>query len=312
MAKNELACSGLGKSRFVIRQKDWLTLQAWAKLAHDKDGNEISGMLCVLEIKPKVYILTNPEILQQENTGHTTKLDADACAEYYTKYGVRYDSKKVRIGKESFTLQSDIRYCWWHSHHTMSAFWSSTDENEIEQWQNSSWSLALVINLAEEYQFRINVWEPIVAHADVRLQIIRDSKVKITKEMEEQYEELCSNPTKANHSWNDDVLSYNNSYNVGKVNQTYIPGMYQTTLINDNNVDLMNCMSILEDVASNFVTGEIDYATFKKEVEELNKNMKEEKIGFKIKVLNEQKLWTHLQHKDLSKLITKLPKGGNA
>ena len=116
---------------FYIPEKEWYELQGWATIAYDEDKNEISGLMTVLEIEPNKYLICNPEILKQENTGTTTELDKDALTDFYVKTAMKHGE--------------DIRFCWWHSHHTMGAFWSTTDEREINAWKNDSWSLALVI-----------------------------------------------------------------------------------------------------------------------------------------------------------------------
>ena len=76
----------------------------------------------------------NVEILKQENTGTNTELDGEAVSEYMMRYAMKYKDK-------------NMKFVWWHSHHTMGAFWSGTDEKEIDAWKNESYSLALVINL---------------------------------------------------------------------------------------------------------------------------------------------------------------------
>ena len=131
MAKNE-------KPKFIIQEKAWNTMQQYAAIAYDKDKNEISGLIPYKLVKhpvseEKVYELFDPVIIKQENTGTTTELDGEAIRDYQIKAGMKYGT--------------DIKFCWWHSHHTMDAFWSGTDQNEIDAWENDSWSLALVINL---------------------------------------------------------------------------------------------------------------------------------------------------------------------
>ena len=104
-------------------------------------------------------MLTNPEILKQENTGATTTLDNTEVSKYMTKWAAKYDGKKVKINGKTFDILSQIRYCWWHSHHTMEAFWSGTDENEIEAWANKSWTTSLVVN-AESFPLIFSISLP--------------------------------------------------------------------------------------------------------------------------------------------------------
>jgi len=172
------------KRRFIISEKDWNTMQQYARISYDKDKNEISGITCLKKVThptsgESVWQLFDPVILKQENTGTTTELDGDALRDFYIKAGMKY-------GK-------DIRFCWWHSHHTMNAFWSGTDINEIKEWKNDSWSLALVINLFHEYKLNVHVWDPIEYSEDVRLEVLRNVPKATAKQLKE-YDELCDSP----------------------------------------------------------------------------------------------------------------------
>ena len=170
--------------KFIISEDAWNILQQYAKIAYDKDKNEISGMLCVRKVNHPatdtlVWELFDPVILKQENTGTTTELDKDALTDFYVKTAMKHGE--------------DIRFCWWHSHHTMGAFWSTTDEREINAWKNDSWSLALVINLFEEYCLNVSTWDPIEHSEDVPLEILRNKPAYSNIQVKE-YEELCSKP----------------------------------------------------------------------------------------------------------------------
>ena len=167
---------------FFIEEKDWYEIISWAKLAYDKDKNEISGLATAVPDKNGIYTIADVEILKQENTGTNTELDGDAVADYKIRYAMKYKNP-------------GIKFVWWHSHHTMGAFWSGTDENEINAWKNESFSLALVVNLKQEYKFRVSIWKAagldIEQHFDTTLNIKRKDGVKVTKSMEKQYKELC-------------------------------------------------------------------------------------------------------------------------
>ena len=188
--------------KFIISEDAWNILQQYAKIAYDKDKNEISGMLCVRKVNHPatntlVWELFDPVILKQENTGTTTELDKDALTDFYVKTAMVHGE--------------DIRFCWWHSHHTMGAFWSGTDVKEINAWKNDSWSLALVINLFEEYCLNVSTWDPLEHSEDVPLEIIRTMPKPTTKQIKE-YEELCdkSEPIVAtNHNWTSNYKQIN-------------------------------------------------------------------------------------------------------
>jgi len=169
---------------FCITEKDWYKIISWAQIAYDKDKNEISGLATAVPNKDGIYTISDIEILKQENTGTNTELDGDSVTEYKMKHAMIHKNP-------------NMKYVWWHSHHTMGAFWSGTDEKEIEAWKNESFSLALVVNLKQEYKFRVSLWKAsgldIETHYDTTLNIIRKDGINITDKMKTQYKSLCEN-----------------------------------------------------------------------------------------------------------------------
>jgi len=167
---------------FCITEKDWYKVISWAQIAYDEDKNEISGLATAVPSKDGIYTVGDIEILKQKNTGTNTELDGDAVADYKMRYAMKYKNP-------------GIKFVWWHSHHTMGAFWSGTDEKEIEAWKNESFSLALVVNLKQEYKFRVSLWKAsglnIEEHYDINLNIVRKDGIQITEDMQKQYKKLC-------------------------------------------------------------------------------------------------------------------------
>jgi len=272
---------------FYISEKNWYKLQAWAKLAYDKDKNEISGLMTALPQEDGRIEIGNVEILKQENTGTNTDLDGEAVAAYTMKYAMKYNNP-------------DMKFVWWHSHHTMGAFWSGTDENEINAWKNNSYSLALVINLKEEYLFRISFWKtnnlPMEQHIDTTLTIERPQpKVNITKSMEKQYEELCSNRVAT-------VVKYGGytSYNGwGRTNPN------QSNLWSANNEKALEiekfysqALEKAEIIQDGVVDGTVTMKEYKKQVKEANKKIKEKNLPFKLKIIQGN------SHEVMSKMMT--------
>ena len=170
---------------FYMHKKCWDKLQQWAQLSYDEDKNEISGMLILEKDKEGDWELKDPDILKQENSATLTVLDKDAVRDWAVKQATKYG-----------TDNNKVRYVWWHSHHTMAATWSGTDDKEIEVAKETGidWSVSLLINLREEYKLKVAIWHPIEQLKDVKLHIIRE-KDKATKAMKKKYEELCSNST---------------------------------------------------------------------------------------------------------------------
>ena len=260
------------ENMFYILEEDWLTLQAWAGIAYQEDKNEISGLMTAIPDKDGRFQLKDVEILKQENSGTSTELDAEAVSAYKMKHAMRYKNKKMK-------------FVWWHSHHTMEAFWSGTDKKEIDAWENSSFSLALVINLREEYVFRVSIWNangiPLQKHIDTSLEIVRNARPKITSKMKTLYKELCD----------DSTTTYVNGYNRNGWGYTVNHG-YQTNLLNQghsntNDIDdfkhYAKVKSNVEDLINQFMVDEIPYKRFLEKLNELKAYCA--KKGFKFGIL---------------------------
>ena len=250
---------------FYIPENDWYKLQAWAKIAYDEDKNEISGLMTAVPQKDGRFKISDVEILKQENTGTNTELDKDSVAEYTMKYGMKYNNP-------------DMKFVWWHSHHTMGAFWSGTDESEINAWENNSFSLALVINLKEEYKFRVSVWKanglPIAEHYDTTLTVDRKQpKINITEAMKKKYEELCDSQ----------VVATRTNYTYGThVNQRHIWQREGTLTLEGSYEQLLKKAESMQD---SVVDGTMKFQEYHKAVKKCNKICKKEKLPFSLKII---------------------------
>ena len=293
--------------QFIISEQCWHIMQQFAGLAYDKDKNEISGLLHVRKgVHPvdgePVYELFDPIILEQENTGTTTELDGDAIRDYTIKAGMKY-------GK-------DIKFCWLHSHHTMGAFWSGTDRNEIEAWKNDSWSISLVVNLKQEYKLNISVWDPVEVSEDVPLEIIR-AVPQPTAKQKKEYEKLCSTakPTvisnyrgyKPNTGW---------VHNTVNTNQTSF--ITQSALTLEDKFEWKNDDTIspyaelieevddrIEEIIDATMQGELLYKDYSEAIDELNKQLKTRNARIKVIKIDEGKVlqkaacmqtWEHIEY----------------
>ena len=277
------------KDIFYINEKDWYKLQAWAKLAYDEDKNEISGLMTAIPQEDGRFKIGNVEILKQENTGTNTELDGDAVSAYMMKYGMKYNNP-------------DMKFVWWHSHHTMQAFWSGTDVKEIEAWENNSFSLALVINLKEEYLFRVSFWKtnglPVEQHVDTTLTIERkEPKIKILDSMKKQYEELCSSPRTIGYSY---YQGNRNGWGTIRHNpqQSHLWRNENELQAEQAFLQAVNKIEILQD---SFVDGTCSLNEWKKQVSEMNKTCHDNKLPYKVKVFKLNK------HQLMNKLMTTMP-----
>ena len=270
---------------FYINEKDWYKLQAWATLAHKEDENEISGLMTAIPQEDGRFKLGDVQILKQENTSHNTELNSNSVTEYTMKYGIKY-------------ANPDMKFVWWHSHHTMAAFWSGTDEKEINAWKNSSFSLALVINLREEYKFRVSVWKanglPMEQHYDTHLTIERkEPKINITDIMKQNYKELCSNQLQTTNRY----LTYNHVNN--NINQRHLWQREQSLEHEKSYDEALNQAGKMQD---SLVDGTMKMKKYYKEIKEFNKVCKKEKLPFRHIIFKE-----HNSHQLCAKLMTIMP-----
>ena len=97
---------------FYIEKKDWDKIIQYAESSYRQFKAEIGGQCVVIPDKDGEFWLTHPVIMKQEVSSANCELDETALAIHYSKMAGKYGDK--------------VRHCWWHSHHTMGAFWSGT------------------------------------------------------------------------------------------------------------------------------------------------------------------------------------------
>ena len=275
------------KDTFYIHETDWNKLQAWATLAHQEDKNEISGLMTAIPQKDGRFKLNDVEILKQQNSASNTELDKDAVTAYMSKYAMKYNN-------------NNIKFVWWHSHHTMGAFWSGTDENEINAWKNKSFSLALVINLREEYVFRVSVWNvgglEVEEPFDTTLTIEREvPKISITKDMKKQYKELCSERATV---WNGHYINKGHQTNIW-LNQNVVnrDNKEEALVIESQFPFYKQGLVEAERLQDDFMSNVLTIANYKKEISKFNKTCRNNKLPFshvKVQNMKQQELYNLL------------------
>ena len=145
-------------AEFAISKKDWDKIQGYASIAYKEHKCEIGGMMVMHKTEGGNYVMKEPTILKQDISSAQCDLDDEALAVYYNKALTKHGS--------------NTRFVWWHSHHTMAAFWSGTDTNTIEGTATADFSVSLVINLKGEYKLRVQYFEPIMVSEDIDLNIL--------------------------------------------------------------------------------------------------------------------------------------------
>ena len=273
---------------FYIKQKNWDKILGYAEEAYETEKSEIGGMSVMVEDKDGDWTLQDPVILKQEITASNTVLEKEALSRYYSKVG-------KKMGNKNF------RFCWWHSHHTMSAFWSGTDITAIDEYSDGDFSFALVVNLKGEYKFRVSVWQPVEAHQDVELEII-DAKHRCTKKMKEEVKSLCNKPTSTyagTYSWRK-----NGSYGYKSTDQLLkdaaedprqerIPfhsSVSGTAASGNKFVTFPDVVEEVDDYNSDLIAGTIDYNTYKESIEELNKDLEKQNSIYKVNTIRKDQV----------------------
>ena len=266
-------------NEFSISKNNWNKIINYAAIAYDEFRAEIGGMAVVIEDSDGDWEIKDPIILKQIITAGNTHLDKDELAMYYTKTAKKYAKK-------------NFRFCWWHSHHTMEAFWSGTDLSTIDEFNEGDFSFALVVNLKEEYKFRVSVWKPFEIHEDIELSIPENVR-KVPNKMVDEVKELCNKP---------EVRSYGNmkeqpnlfnrykykSYRLGDNISTVSEVIDLTD--DPNKVDYTVAYKLMEYLINGASDGTVKYDEYVQSIQEFNDKSAEQEAGILIGQLD-QKSW---------------------
>ena len=272
-----------------IDKECWDKIINYAKAAYHTEKCEIGGMSVVIQDKDGDWKIQEPVILKQEIGGTTCDLDKEELAKYYTKVALEYK-------------WANFRFCWWHSHHTMQAFWSGTDISSIEEYGEgeSDLSFALVVNLKEEYKCRVSVWKPVEIHQDVELNILSDEeKVEIPVEILTEVKAKCETRSIISSGYSrtqngnttlplwDDTRNNWNKYRLLEDNLTNVCVPTQQEVANFEAKYEYACMKAQE-FLHQVTIGDWSMHKFKKAIRETNKQI--EIYGVQIEELNKREL----------------------
>tara|TARA_R100001463_G_scaffold46825_3_gene95527 strand:- start:985 stop:1890 length:906 start_codon:yes stop_codon:yes gene_type:complete len=264
-----------------IDSKSWKKIINYSEAAYDLHRAEIGGMAVCIK-KDDDWWIEDPVILKQVISGGNTVLQKDELAKYYTKIA---SSKKYK--------NAEYRFLWWHSHHTMAAFWSSTDLEAIEEFNEGDFSFALVVNLKEEYKLRVSVWEPIEVHKDVEL-LIENNEKEVPKSIIKEVNDKCSTQTSS-------YTSKINSYKNGNQSNLFNINNYKAIdSINENTIEnatferyYKQTWDMLDQLMGELMGGEVDYNEVNKQIRVCNMQLKTAEAGFEIKDFKEDDTTIH-------------------
>ena len=281
-------------AEFYIKHKDWNTVINYAKASVKVHQNaEVGGMMVMQKDKDGDYILKDPVILKQEVTGSTCEMDKEALALFYSKAHRKHKKKGI------------VRFVWWHSHGTMNAFWSSTDDKTILSNESDDFTVSLVVNIKSEHKLRIQYFQPLLCEAEnEELVIVNGKTAHIPQNILKEVEEKCTK--KQYHStWRankkgkvkdmletQEQMDFNYGYNYGGYTsynrETYSPDG------EDGKVAYQTLITYMDGINSQYCAGEIKYDSWKRAVEGTNRQLITRKCDWKLEVLKE---------KDLDKII---------
>ena len=246
-----------------IDKKDWDKIINYARCASQKWSTEIGGMAVTLQDKDGDWKIQDPVIMKQEVSAALCELDKTELAAYYSAMAMKYKNH-------------NMRFCWWHSHAEMSAFWSGTDTNTIDEYEDGDLSFALVVNVKEEYKCRVSVWKPFTMHEDVELNILnKKQEYKVPKKIQNEVEKFCTQPK-------------SNFYNSGS---SYIR---QGTLFNRNIENSerrlisrawVELIEKVDQINGEFISGEYQYDRYSKKIKDLNRRLEKAKIPLEVELV---------------------------
>ncbi len=221
--------------KFWIHPDDFDKIIQYAQSSYSQFKAEIAGQLMVVEDKDGDFILKNPVILKQTVSGAECDLDAEELAIYYSTIAEEYGT--------------NVRHCWWHSHHTMDAFWSGTDNSTILNNPSKDFTVSLVINLKREYKLRIQFFKPFLHEENVTLNFLK-TEDKSNPEIDAEVKKLCQKETAFVYSKQLIARGPNNQYNIFNRDDDYggygnYYNHYSSTLNND--VDLSKLEANMQD-----------------------------------------------------------------
>ena len=254
-------------SEFYIEKKDWDKVISYAQAAWDEHNSEIGGMMVVVKDEDDDWHVQDPVIMKQRISAGNTHLDKEELAKYYTKAAIKYKD-------------NEFRFCWWHSHHTMGAFWSGTDTNTIDEYSDGDFSFALVVNLKEEYKFRVSVWKPIETHEDVDLTIVGGER-KVSKAIINEVNKLCNK-----EAW---------SLKKAAPKSSNYRDLHQTTLFNQHvepttDPEYTKLSEAVDTLNTRIIKGEIEYIDYFNRMTDINQQLEFTMSDYKLKIVTQEDL----------------------
>jgi len=155
----------------------YLSTEAYLKMKYYTDlvEGEVSGLGRSEIISPTEIMITDIFLLKQEVTSTNTEIDKDDLSKFLLEQNKSdQDVKTINV--------------WWHSHDTMEAFFSTTDDDTASGFVTDGFIISIVTNKAGKFLGRIDFYKPLKSIIDENeinvLPYIEDPKLKLVLEKE--------------------------------------------------------------------------------------------------------------------------------
>tara|TARA_Y100000004_G_scaffold75310_1_gene84688 strand:- start:241 stop:1155 length:915 start_codon:yes stop_codon:yes gene_type:complete len=253
-----------------INKKDWDKIINYARCASEEWGTEIGGMAVTVQQENGDWQIMDPVIMKQDVSAALCVLDKTELAKYYSKMAIKYKKK-------------EIRFCWWHSHAKMDAFWSGTDTNTIDEYEDGDLSFALVVNVKEEYKCRVSVWKPWVMHEDVELNFLdKEDGYNIPASITKEVKSKCTQPKS---TW------YNSGshYNPKQTNISFIKNSSKLATAKDHLITQawIELIDKVDEINGQFISGEYEYDRYKKKLDDINRRLQNAKMPLHVNIISQ-------------------------
>ena len=158
---------------------------AYAQYSYDKAGAEIGGQaVAIKDPDTNQWHISDARICKGTDTAGNTTMEPESL-------GVL--NNMLMVTHQEAVKEKRLMLVWWHSHHMMQAYWSSTDVETIDDQTVKSASFSLVINLKGEYKLCYAINEPYRIDLDCKL----DIKNQYGDDIKKEVDELRSTPVTA-------------------------------------------------------------------------------------------------------------------
>lgn len=160
----------------------------------DVADGEITGFADVVyDSETHKLIAGQVYLLEQEATGADCEMSEETISNFTVEC--------IRNGA------TQLPRLWWHSHVNMGAFFSTTDDQAMEDLKNDSFSVSLVVNKRREMKCTLRIYEPVDVRIDdipVRImfetQTIPDAIIQEVAEKVKQKKQVYIPPTTGKYS----------------------------------------------------------------------------------------------------------------